>query len=200
MFFLLTVEYAGYDWILKKKRIIGLSIIPAISLILFLTNNIHNLMWKNEIVHPSGLLTVLSVNDYGAAFWFWTSFSYVLLFISTIFLFFIFASRYRFFRKQAITLISALIITWTINILYVFKLIPLIKFDLTPIAVSFSSLVLVLGFTYLKIGGIVPINYESILGSMKDGVIVLDKEGRINFLTNKHRTCFLLKMILLENT
>ncbi len=147
-------------------------------------------MWKNEIVHSSGLLTVTSINDYGTAFWVWTSFSYILLFISTIFLFFIFASRYRFFRYQAITLISALIIAWAINILYVFKLIPLIKFDLTPIAVSFSCLVLVFGFTYLKIGEIVPINYESIIGSLKDGVIVLDKEGRINFLNKQAQDLF----------
>jgi diguanylate cyclase (GGDEF)-like protein/PAS domain S-box-containing protein len=190
LFFLLTMEYAGFTWILKKERIIAVSIIPAVSLVLFLTNNIHNLMWKNEIVHSSGLLTVLAVNDYGAAFWVWTSFSYILLFISTIFLFFIFASRYRFFRLQAVALISALIIAWAINILYVFKLIPLIKFDLTPIAVSFSSLVLVFGFTYLKIGEIVPINYESIIGSIKDGVIVLDKEGRINFLNKQAQDLF----------
>jgi diguanylate cyclase (GGDEF)-like protein/PAS domain S-box-containing protein len=190
LFFLLTMEYAGFTRMLKKERIIALSIIPAASLVLFLTNNIHSLMWKNEIVHSSGLLKVLSINDYGTAFWVWTSFSYILFFISTIFLFFIFASRYRFFRYQAITLISALIIAWTINILYVFNLIPLIKFDLTPIAVSFSCLVLVFGFTYLKIGEIVPINYESIIGSIKDGVIVLDKEGRINFLNKQAQDLF----------
>jgi len=190
LFFILTIKYAGFTRILKKERIITLSIIPAVSLVLFLTNNIHSLMWKNEVVHSSGLLTVTSISDYGTAFWVWTGFSYVLLFISTIFLFFIFASRYRFFRRQAITLISALIIAWAINILYVFKLIPLIKFDLTPIAVSFSSLVLVFGFTYLKIGEIVPINYESIIESIKDSVIVLDKEGRINFLNKQAQDLF----------
>ena len=153
LFFLLTMEYAGFTRMLKKEKIIALSIIPAASLVLFLTNNI-GLMWKNEVVHTSGLLTVLSINDYGAAFWVWTGFSYILLFISTIFIFFIFASRYRFFKLQAIILISALIIAWALNILYVFKLIPLIKFDLTPIAVSFSSLILVLGSRYLKIGEI----------------------------------------------
>ncbi|MCL5069352.1 MAG: hypothetical protein M1308_00385 [Actinobacteria bacterium] len=40
-------------------------------------------------------------------------------------------------------------------------------------------LVLTFGFVYLKKVKIVPINYESIIGSIKDGVIVLDKEGRI---------------------
>lgn len=190
LFFLLTMKYAGFSWILKKERIIILSIIPAISLILFLTNNIHALMWKSEIIHTSGLLTVLSINDYGIAFWIWTAFSYVLFLISTIFLFSIFASRYRFFRYQAVTLISALITAWAINVLYVFKIIPSIKFDLTPIAVTFSSLVLVFGFTYLKIGDIVPINYESIIGSIKDGVIVLDKESRINFMNKQAQDLF----------
>ncbi|MGZ5548949.1 MAG: histidine kinase N-terminal 7TM domain-containing protein, partial [Nitrososphaeraceae archaeon] len=190
LFFILAMKYAGFVGMFKKERIIVLSIIPATTLVLFLTNSIHGLMWKNEIVHSSGLLTVTSISDYGIAFWVWTSFSYILLFISTIFLFFIFASRYRFFRLQAITLISALIIAWAINILYVFKLIPLIKFDLTPIAVLLSSLVLVFGFTYLKIGEIVPINYESIIGSIKEGVIVLDKEGRINFLNRQAQDLF----------
>ncbi len=190
VFFLLTMEYAGFTWILKRKRIIVLSIIPAISLILFLTNNIHNLMWRNEVIHSSGLLTVLSKSDYGIAFWIWTGFSYVLFLISTVFLIFIIASRYRFFRYQAITLISALIIAWIINILYVFKLMPLIKFDLTPIAVSVSCLVLIFGFTYLKLGEIVPINYEAIIGSIKDGVIVLDKEDRINFLNKQAQDLF----------
>jgi len=190
VFFILTMKYAGFTRIINKKNIILFSIIPAISLILFLTNNIHGLMWKNEIIHSSGLLTVLSMNDYGAAFWVWTGFSYLLLLISTIFLFFIFLSRYKFFRIQASTLISALIIAWVLNIFYVFKLVPLIKFDLTPLATSFSCLVLVLGFTYLKIGEIVPINYESIIGSIKDGVIVLDKEARINFLNNRAQDLF----------
>jgi len=190
LFFILTMKYAGFSRILKKERIIALSIIPAASLVLFLTNNIHGLMWKNEVVHSSGLLTVLSINDYGAAFWVWISFSYILLFISTVFLFFIFASRYRFFRRQAIALISALLIAWAINILYIFKIIPLIKFNLTPIAALFACLALVYGFTYSKIGEIVSINYESIIESIKDSVIVLDKEGRINFLNKQAQDLF----------
>ncbi|HEY0088200.1 MAG TPA: histidine kinase N-terminal 7TM domain-containing protein, partial [Candidatus Lokiarchaeia archaeon] len=101
LFFILTMKYAGFTGMLKKERIIALNIVPAVSLVLFLTNSIHGLMWKNEIVHSSGLLIVTSINDYGAAFWVWISFSYILLFISTIFLFFIFASRYRFFKRQA---------------------------------------------------------------------------------------------------
>ena len=190
LFFILTMKYAGFTGVLKKERIIALSIIPAASLVLFLTNSIHGLMWKNEIVHSSGLLIATSVSDYGTAFWVWISFSYILLFISTVFLFFIFASRYRFFRRQAIALISALLITWAINILYVFKIIPLIKFDLTPIAALFACLALVFGFTYSKIGEIVPINYESIIESIKDSVIVLDKEGRINFLNKQAQDLF----------
>ena len=190
LFFIITMKYAGFTGMLKKERIIALSIIPAASLVLFLTNSIHGLMWKNGIVHSSGLLIVTSINDYGAAFWVWTSFSYILLFISTVFLFFIFASRYRFFRGQAIALISALLIAWALNIVYVFKIIPSIKFELTPIATLFACLALVFGFTYSKIGEFVPINYESIIESIKDSVIVLDKEGRINFLNKQAQDLF----------
>jgi PAS domain-containing protein len=85
---------------------------------------------------------------------------------------------------------QVLLIAWPTNILYVFKITPLIKFDLTPIAALFACLALVFGFTYSKIGEIVPINYKSIIESIKDSVIVLDKEGRINFLNKQAQDLF----------
>lgn len=190
LFLLLTAKIADFTKLLKKNIIIILFIVPVVITILFLTNNIHGLMLKNLVIQQNGTLAVASVKDYGIAFWVWLIYGGILSLVSLVFLVMVLAGRHRFFRRQTLILLVSLIIIWVFELLYVLKIIPL-SIDLGPFALClFAVLYWVLGYRYLKIGEIVPINYESIIENINDGVLVLNNKDAVNFMNKPAQDLF----------
>jgi diguanylate cyclase (GGDEF)-like protein/PAS domain S-box-containing protein len=182
VFFILIAKLAGLARLIKKDVVIVLSIIPAAGLVLFLTNNIHKLMYKNLTVQPNGLLTVASIKDYGIVYWIWLGYAILIGIVSIIFLFTILAGGYKFFRRQALILLFNMIIVWVLEIIYLFKVAPSL-IDLSPIVVCFASISYwIFGNRYFKIGEVVPINYESIIENISDSVMVLNNKDEVNFM------------------
>ncbi len=182
-FFITTILYTGYEKWITRKRVILLSVIPFITLVLSSTNELHGLIWSN--------LTLITVDfgtamfyEYGACFWLYIAYSYILLIISFVILIRSLINSFRFFRWQSIAMITTLTICWLANILYVFKLDFFADFDTTPIAFSISSLVLIFGISRLKMGDITPVARETIVENMKDAIIVSDDRNRIIYLNN----------------
>jgi len=182
-FFISTILYSGYGKWVTRKRVVLLSIIPFITLVLAFTNELHGLIWRNLIPITVNFGTTL-VYEYGAWFWLFSTYSYILLIISYIIIIRALISSFRFFRWQAIIMISVLSISLLANILHILKLDFITNFDTTPIAFSISSLVLIFGITRLKLGDITPVAHKTITESMKDAVIVLDDRNRIIYLNN----------------
>ena len=182
-FFITTILYTGYEKWITRKRVILLSVIPFITLVLSSTNELHGLIWSNLTLITVDFGTVMFY-EYGACFWLYIAYSYILLIISFVILIRSLINSFRFFRWQSIAMITTLTICWLANILYVFKLDFFADFDTTPIAFSISSLVLVFGISRLKMGDITPVARETIVENMKDAIIVLDVRNRIIYLNN----------------
>ena len=67
--------------------------------------------------------------------------------------------KIKFFKLQAISIIIALTISWVANILYILKLLPWEDFDITPLTLTISSIVLIYSFKFLKTGDIIPVRF-----------------------------------------
>src|SRR4030043_88870 len=177
-FFILVLYFSGYtNWIQIKKNFF-LLIIPLITLGLVFTNEKHSLLWKEIILKQNGKYLFLGIK-YGAWFWIYAGFSYLLIAISYIILVKTIIRKIKFFKLQAISIIVALTISWVANILYILKLLPWENFDITPLMLVASSLVLIYSFKFLKTGDIIPIRFEPKIKNEKDIAFIIDSRERL---------------------
>jgi diguanylate cyclase (GGDEF)-like protein/PAS domain S-box-containing protein len=189
--FILSAKLAGFTRLIKKDIVIAISIIPAADLVSHIINNIYGLLQKTLTIQPSGLLEAVSGKGYEIASWIWLGYDGILVLLSLIFLFMILAGRHKFFRRQALILLFSVIIVFTLEILYSLKVIPFMTY-LSPFALCLGWIVYwTFGYRYLKMGEFVPINYESIIENINDGVMVLNKKDVVNFMNRPAQDLFM---------
>jgi diguanylate cyclase (GGDEF)-like protein/PAS domain S-box-containing protein len=140
------------------------------------------LLWKQIELVQEGRYFFL---DYKYGLWFWVAagHSYLLLFISYIILFRLLFKKLRIFKLQAITLICAVLVSWIANILYLLEMLPLKKFDITPLALIVSSIFILWGITFFKTGDFIPIEITQKIDNSKDFSIVTDINSRILYIS-----------------
>jgi hypothetical protein len=154
--FMLTLYFSGYRNWLNIKRNSLIAVVPIIALIFVFTNGIHHLFWKEMTLVSSGKYFLLEIK-YGIVFYIFAGYIYFLIIVSYVILLKTLIQKIRLFKLQAIVLISAVTIASLSNILYILRLLPFKNFDITPIALTISSLILTYGIVYLKIGNIIPL-------------------------------------------
>ena len=177
-FFVLVLYFSGYiNWTQIKKNFF-LLIIPFMTLGLVFTNEKHGLIWKELLLNQSGRYLFLHVN-YGIGFWVYASFSYLLLGIGYVILIKTIIRKVRIFKMQAISMIIALTVSLIANILYILKLLPLKDFDITPLTLVISSIILIYGFKFLKTGDIIPVRFEPKIDNEKDIAFTIDNKERL---------------------
>ncbi|MHB1377062.1 MAG: histidine kinase N-terminal 7TM domain-containing protein [Candidatus Humimicrobiaceae bacterium] len=177
-FFMLTLCFSGYrDWLNIKINSL-LTIIPIAALIFVFTNGIHHLFWREVTLASSGKYFLLEVK-YGIIFYIFVSYIYSLIIMSFVILVKTLTQKIKLFKLQSIILISALFIAVFPNILYILRLLPFKNFDITPIALTISSLLLTYGIVYLKIGNIIPLKQIPEIDDRKDFSIIINNQNRL---------------------
>jgi diguanylate cyclase (GGDEF)-like protein/PAS domain S-box-containing protein len=150
-------------------------------------------MYKNQVVDAIGLLNVSSLSDYGTLLWISTGFSYLIVFACFILLIYILITRYSFFKYQAILIILGISIQLFLSIFIIFAKdanASLVLRQMSPIIILFSDIIFVVGFSFFKVGEIIPINYRHIIEDIKDPIIVLDNNSKMNFVNNSAKKFF----------
>jgi PAS domain-containing protein len=191
--FFLTLIACGFGRLVNKKTAILASIIPFASFILFITNDLHHLMYKNQAVDSIGFLTVNSISDYGTLLWVSTGFSYLIVAACFFFLIYILITKYNFFKYQALLIILGISIQLFLSIFIIFLKdanTSLVLREISPIIILFSDIIFVVGFSYFKVGEIIPINYRHIIEDIKDPIVVLDNNNKMNFVNNSAKKFF----------
>jgi signal transduction histidine kinase len=128
------------------------------------------------VLSPSGRFLLL---DYGAGFWVYWVYSYVLLVLGTFYLISMLVRSPRVYRKQGAALLVAVAAPWVGNGMYVTGLSPTPNLDLTPFAFLISGAALSFGFFRFRLLDIVPVARDAVIEGMDDGVVVVDTEGRV---------------------
>lgn len=174
----LVVQYLGQDRWLTRRNIALLSIVPLLSLLLVWTNNIHGLIWSGIQLDPNASFPMLEL-EHGPAFWVVIAYSYACLLAGTLLLFRAFRRAPRLYRGQTGIILVGALAPWVANALYIFDLSPFPHLDLTPYAFVVSGLAAAWGLFRFQLFEIVPIARHTVLEHLSDGVIVLDRQGRI---------------------
>ena len=163
---------------MTRRNIILLSIVPAITLILAFTNELHDLIWKDIRIHTVGTFSALEVTH---GFWFWMNWMYsnTLLLLGAIFILQSFNRTKGLFRRQNIILLVAVLTPWFGNVLYVSGSSPSLNLDIRPFVFTISVVVFAWGIFSLKLVNLAPVARDLVVEKMPDGMIVLDAQGNI---------------------
>lgn len=154
-----------------KRKYLLLFIIPIFSLISVWTNDYHHLFYVHYSVN-------FQYNVYGPIAKIHNIYSYILLIIGIIHLLRFSIKNSGFFSKQSILIILGISVPLVVNILGVFKIIPM-SIYITPITFSVTIVCFAIAIFKFQFLGVAPIALQKVVDRITDSYIVLDEEGTI---------------------
>jgi PAS domain S-box-containing protein len=171
-----TAEYTdSLPW-LNRRRVWLLGIVPVLTMVMILTNDVHRLFWQSIILSRNGFLTVFD-STLGLWFWVHTAYSYLCLLAGTFFIIRFIWRTPRRFHRQISALILAVAAPLIGNVIYLSGSSPWGKLDLTPFAFTVSLAMLAWNLFRLRMFEIRPIARDLVLQSMNDGIMAVDENG-----------------------
>lgn len=171
--FLFALNHSQNDRKLSYYQIILLLVIPATTVIMAFTNDVHHLLWDSVSLGRDGNFTFLVIR-YGIWFWVHWMWSYVLITAGTVLILQTIGRRKGIYRQQTIALLIAVIAPWTGNILYVLGVSPLKNLDATPFVFLISLVALSWGILGKQLVNLVPFAHEFVFDTFAEGILVFD--------------------------
>jgi signal transduction histidine kinase len=178
LYLIFVLRFTGRDKLLSLRNILLLFIIPAITFLLVLTNEKHNLIWSGF----SPISEKTNLMDYFHGLWFWIgyiAYTYLLLLLSSIYLIHFIIHQKKAFRSQALIIFTGGIFPWIVSIIYLTGSSPIPALDLTPFSITLSGVLAGYAILYSRLLDLVPVAREMLVEILPDGIIVLDSQNRI---------------------
>jgi PAS domain S-box-containing protein len=172
-----ALEYTRRKAWLNPRRLAMLSIIPIITIIFTLTNDLHGLFWTSIALTSEGGFVLLD-NINGPWFWVHALYSYTLITIGQVLIVRALLRWPKQYRGQMTWILLATLIPFIANIIFVFRIIPILL-DLTPFALTLTGIGLAFALFHHRLLDIAPIARDIVVDGMKDGMIILDANQRI---------------------
>ena len=154
-----------------------LSVIPALTLLLVVTNSWHHWIWKDLALTNHSGYWALKVS-YGPWFRLNVIYSYALIFAATSILAFVLSQSHRH-RSAFFAVIAAPMVVSAFNILYLSPWNPIPWLDPTPLSFAIAALILHKGVLTKGLLDLVPIMRHRVVEELKDPVIIVNERGRI---------------------
>lgn len=173
-----ALRYTGQEKWLRPRNIALLLVIPATIVMLAWTNDIHRLIWQEVRYIPAGKMLAVSVR-YGPAFWVGAAYSYLLVVGGSLLLLSHFF-RKDLYRTQSYWLVAGALIPLAANVIHVFRLVPGLNKDYTPVSFGLGVLAFAIGMIRYRLFDLQPIAREAMIDSMGDAMFTMDAHNRIN--------------------
>ncbi len=175
-FLFFALSFSSKENLITKQIKTILIAIPVFFILMVFTNDYHHLHWQSAAINPQNNTTLY---EHGISFWMFFIFTYTLLLISVVNIMQLLLRFPEYFQSQIVILILACFLPVSGNVMYLFDINPVSGFDWTPICFLLSGIML--AYINLKYGifNLVPFARNKIIDLMPDGVMVLDRLGRI---------------------
>jgi PAS domain S-box-containing protein len=181
---LFSISYGDLSKILSRRFVVLTALVPSITVLLALTTKWHGLIWGEFHIEQQGNFSALGVTH---GFWFtWVHlvYSYIILLIGTVLLARVLLRRQGMYRGQVAAMLVAVLAPWISNALYLTGNSPIPYLDLTPFAFTVSVAALAWGIFGFHLVDITPLARDSVVDSMREGMIVLDARANIVDINN----------------
>jgi len=174
----LMIEYTGHVKWLTARHLALLAIIPALTVVLAWTNDLHGLMRQDVRLDTSGDFAVIA-KTYGP--WFWVAAAYNwCLSAAGIYLALAAVRRAQpLYRRQTLIILIGYLLPLAWNLIYALGLSPVPRHDLAPVMLGVSGILVGIGLFRFRLFDIGPIAHDTVIDGMDDGMVVLDVQDRI---------------------
>jgi len=172
---LMCFEYVGQK--LKPYLYYILFVIPIITIFMHETNGVHHLYYTSMGLNSDSPFPILKV-EHGLWFYVHSIYLFLCLMISIITLLMKLKKAKFRFRMQIILMVSGIVMPIIANYFYLNGLSPY-GIDLGPISMSISFIFHGAALLSYQMFNVTPIARDSVFESMKDGVLVLNKNDVI---------------------
>jgi signal transduction histidine kinase len=172
-----SVQFTGHGHWLKGWRIAVPWVIPAITMVLKITDRFHGLIYEKvsaEVLH--GLLVL----DISGGSWYWVHIGYINLAMLVAVVLMIRQLIYstETFRAQAVILLMGALAPWSGHLFYVTGG-SYLGLDLSPFFFSVFGLMVAVGIYRYGLFDLAPIAREHVFTDMLDAIVVVDPQHRI---------------------
>ena len=174
-----ALHYTGKHRWLSFPRFAFFWFIPLLTFILVQTNETHRLVWAtSKLVSVNPHLHIFRVS-YGSWFWVHAAYSYLMVFTGALIIGIQYFRADTLYRAQSRWLILGAITPLIFNFVYIFRLIPTLKKDFSPLAFAFAGIAFAIGIFRYRLFEIMPIARNTVVENMQEGMIVLSNKGQI---------------------
>ena len=178
LLFVYVLMYTGYDHFVKRSTIAGLSIIPATTVLLAITNESHNLIWERTYMDASGAYSVL-INYHGPGFHVFIAYTYALVLVGLALLGNQFIHSKGFYRWQTGGLFVGALAPTIGGLIYVSGQNPVPHLNLP--ALSFIVTSMIVGWSVFRhhLFAVTPIARDTVIEEMDAAVLVINNHDRV---------------------
>lgn len=177
-----ALEYTGRDRYVRPRIVAGLSVLPAITLVLVWTNDTHHLVRESAtLVEQHGYLVLESTWE----LWFFliVGYAYLLATVGSLLFVQLAVSSSFLYRSQAAALLVGAAMPWLSHLVYLSDFVPWAGLDLMAISFSGSGVALLFALSRGKLLEASPaasrLAGEFVLEGLDDGVVVVDSRGYV---------------------
>lgn len=177
-YFVLALRYAGYDRWQSWTFYGGLCIIPVVTVLGALTNDVHSLFWVSTgLREVAGVTTLDGAN--GPLLWLNLLYSYLLIVTAWGIFASVALNSRPLYRRQAVLMLLGGVVPTALNAAFNFGVGPLPPLDLTSSSLALSGTAFAIALFRYDLIGLKPAAYRSVPDLLADGVLVFDNDRRL---------------------
>ena len=168
----------GYERCITRNRTITLFTVSAIIILLVWTNDFHTLVFTDYFRIETEQFPMLGLH-HGKVWWLIILYHYALMGILSLILIRQVVLSSGFYRSQAGVILTAVVIVWIINGIYVSGNSPIPNMDIGPLAFILVAISMVWGFFRYDLLDILPVAKAEIFNGLNDPIFVVDDKDRL---------------------
>jgi PAS domain S-box-containing protein len=178
LFLVFALQYSGASEVRSPLIAALMWVIPAVSIVLALTNESHRLVWTS---HALGVAAGGDIVNSAYGSWYWVSLAYLaaLDLAAAVELIRLMFRAGRVYRTQTLVLLAALAAPWIGEAVSDVPSPPFPGLDTPAVGCAIAGVLIILGLLRYRLLDIVPVARRLLVERMTDGLLVLDGKDRI---------------------
>lgn len=178
LYLIFVFRFTGNDKFISTKYILPLFIIPAITLVLAITNEKHHLIWTgfSSISEKTNMM----IYYHGIGYWIGNvAYSYLVFLLASVLLLKYILTQVSVFRLQGIFVLIAGLCPWIFSLVYISGINIVPGLNITPASIILTGSLFAFAIFYTRILDLVPVARKMLVETMPYGILVLDNQNRI---------------------
>ncbi len=175
-----ALQFTGRKHLLTRRAVGMLSVIPALYLVLVWTNPRHEFVRQSFGIQSVNDGTLLLIDQtFGWAFWFHAVYGYGLMSAGALLFAQLLLWAPNVYRRQIGLLLLGAIIPMAANLAFHLDLYSPSGFDFTPFSFVVTGMLFFVAIYHYQFLDLVPIARESVVDTLAEGIVVVDRDGQI---------------------